>query len=80
MCLKEFCFPIVERLHWWSLYLGILGKDLQAMNYHPNSLLSVVCIIFEKIVNTRIVHHLEKCGLFMTNSKILGLLDQLQIL
>ena len=33
-------------------------------NYHPVSLLSVVSKIFEKLVNNRIVNHLEKCGLF----------------
>ena len=27
MCLKE-SFQIVERSHWWSLYLRMLGKDL----------------------------------------------------
>ena len=33
--------------------------------YHcPVSLLSVVSKVFEKLVNNRIVDHLEKCGLF----------------
>ena len=35
-----------------------------AKNYRPVSLLSVVCKAFEKLVNNRIVDHLEKCGLF----------------
>ena len=35
-----------------------------AKNYHPVSLLSVVSKFFEKLVNDRIVDHLEKCGLF----------------
>ena len=35
-----------------------------AKNYHPFSLLSVVSKVFEKLVNNRIVDHLEKCGLF----------------
>ena len=35
-----------------------------AKNYHPVSLLSVVSKVFEKLVNNRIVHHLEKCDLF----------------
>ena len=39
-------------------------------------LLSVVSKAFEKLVNNRIVDHLEKCGLF--SSMVLGLLDQLQ--
>ena len=35
-----------------------------AKNYQPVSLLSVVSKVFEKLVNNRIVDHLEKCGLF----------------
>ena len=32
-----------------------------AKNYRPVSLLSVVSKVFEKLVNNRIVDHLEKC-------------------
>ena len=35
-----------------------------AKNYGLVSLLSVVSKVFEKLVNNRIVDHLEKCGLF----------------
>ena len=35
-----------------------------AKNYFSVSLLSVVSYVFEKLVNDRIVDHLEKCGLF----------------
>ena len=35
-----------------------------AKNYCPVSLPSVVSKVFEKLVNKRIVDHLEKCGLF----------------
>ena len=35
-----------------------------AKNYHLVSLLSVVSKVFEKLVNNRIVDHLEKSGLF----------------
>ena len=35
-----------------------------AKNYCPVSLLSVVSKVFEKLVNNRIVDHLEKCVLF----------------
>ena len=35
-----------------------------AKNYRPVSLLSVVSKVLEKLVNNRIVDHLEKCGLF----------------
>ena len=33
-------------------------------NYGPVSLLSVVSKVFEKLVNNRIVDHLEKCGFY----------------
>ena len=43
-------------------------KDVEerstAKNYHPVSLRSVVSKVFEKLVNIRIVDHLEKCCLF----------------
>ena len=35
-----------------------------AKNFHPVSFLSVVSKIFEKLVNNRLVDHLEKCGPF----------------
>ena len=41
-----------------------VGEWSTAKNYHPVSLLSVVIKVFEKLVNNRIVDHLEKCGLF----------------
>ena len=41
-----------------------VGERSTATDYHPVSLLSVVTKIFEKLVNNRIVDHLEKCGLF----------------
>ena len=40
------------------------GEGSKAKNYHPVGLLSVVNKVFEKLVNNRIVDHLEKCGLF----------------
>ena len=41
-----------------------VGERSTAKNYRPVSLLSVVSKAFEKLVNNRIVYHLEKCGLF----------------
>ena len=41
-----------------------VGERSTAKNYHPVSLLFVVSKVFEKLVNNRIVDHLEKCGLF----------------
>ena len=41
-----------------------VGERSTAKNYRSVSLLSVVSKVFEKLVNNRIVDHLEKCGLF----------------
>ena len=50
--------------HQWSLFIRMLGERSTAKNCRPVSLLSVVSKVFEKLVNNRIVDHLEKCGLF----------------
>ena len=42
----------------------MLGERSTVKNYRPVSLLSVVSKVFEKLVNNRIVDHLEKCDLF----------------
>ena len=52
-----------------------VGERSAAKNYLPVSLLSVVCKFFEKLVNNRIVDHLEKCSLLLISSMVLGLLD-----
>ena len=54
-----------------------VGERSTAGNYGPVSLLSVVSKVFEKLVNNRIVGHLEKC--FLIFSMALGLLGLLQI-
>ena len=64
MCLKESCFP-----DFWKVSLVVpvfknVGERSTAKSYRPVSLLSVVSKVFEKLVNNRIVDHLEKCGLF----------------
>ena len=41
-----------------------VGERSTAKNYHPGSLFSVVSKEFEKLLNNRIVDHLEKCGVF----------------
>ena len=61
-CLKESCFS-------WKVSLVIpvfmnVEERSTAKNYRPVSLLSVVSKVFEKLINNRIVDHLEKCGLF----------------
>ena len=40
-----------------------VGERSAAKNYDPVSFLSVVSKVFEKLVNNKIVDHLEKCGL-----------------
>ena len=40
------------------------GERSTAKNYRPVSLLSLVSKVFEKLVNNRVVDHLEQSGLF----------------
>ena len=63
MCLKESCFPDCRKVSSVVFVFKNVGEGL-AKNYLPVSLLSVVSKVFEKLVNNRIVDHLEKCGLF----------------
>ena len=63
-CLKESCFPDCWKVSSVVPVFKIAGERSTARNYHPVSLLSVVRKVFEKLVNNRIVDHLEKCGLF----------------
>ena len=63
-CLNESCFPDC-----WKVLLVVtvfknVGEKSTAKNYRLVSLLSVVSKVFEKLVNNRIIDHLEKCGLF----------------
>ena len=41
-----------------------VGERSTGKSYRPVSLLSMVSKVFEKLVNNRIVDHLEKCGFF----------------
>ena len=63
-CLKESCFPDCWKVSWVVPVFTNVGERSTAKNYGPVSLLSVVSKVFEKLVNNRIVDHLEKCGLF----------------
>ena len=78
-CLKESCFPDCWKVSSVVPVFKNVGERSTAKNYRPVSLLSVVSKVFEKLVNNRIVDHLEKCYLFLISSMVLGLLDQLQI-
>ena len=74
MCLKGSCFPDFWKV---SLVVSVFKNVVErspAKNYLPVGLLSVVSKVFEKLVNNRIVDHLQKCGL---SNMVLCLLDQL---
>ena len=63
-CLKESCFSDCWKVSSEVLVFKILGERSTAKNYRPVSLLSVVSKVFVKLVNNRIVDHLQQCGLF----------------
>ena len=63
-CLKESSFPDCWKVSSVVPVFKNIGERSTAKNYRPVSLLSVVSKVFEKLVNNRIVNHLEKCGLF----------------
>ena len=63
-CLKESCFPDCWKVSSVVPVFKNIGERSTAKNYRPVSLLSVISKVFEKLVNNRIVDHLEKCGLF----------------
>ena len=78
MSLKETCSPDCWKVSSVVTLFKNFWEKYTAKNYHPVSLLSVVSKVFEKLVNNRIVDHLEKCSFFLIFSVALGLLDQLQ--
>ena len=59
-CLKESCFPDCWKVSSVVPVFKNVGERSTAKNYRPVSLLSVVGKVFEKLVNNRIVDHLEK--------------------
>ena len=63
-CLKESCFPDCWKVSSVVPVFKNVGERSTAKNYRPVSLLSVVSKVSKKLVNNRIVDHLEKCGLF----------------
>ena len=64
MYLKESCFPDFWKFSLVVLTFKNVGERSIAKNYRPASLLFVVSKVFGKLLNNRIVDHLEKCGLF----------------
>ena len=63
-CLKESCFPDCWKVSSVVPVFENVGKRSTAKNCHSVSVISVLSKVFEKPVNSRIVDHLEKCGLF----------------
>ena len=64
ICLKESCFPDSWKVSSVVHLLKNVRERSTARNYRPVCLLSLVSKVFEKLVNNRIVDHLEKCGPF----------------
>ena len=62
--LKESCFPDCWNVSSVVPVFKNDGERSTAKNYCPVSLLSVISKVFEKLLNNRIVDHIEKCGLF----------------
>ena len=63
-CFKVSCFPDCWKVSSVVPVFINVGERSTAKNYRPVSLLFVVSKVFEKLVNHRIVDHLEKCGFF----------------
>ena len=63
-CLKKSCFPDCWKVSSVVPVFRNVGERSTAKNYCPVSLLSVVSKVFERLVNNRIVAHLEKSGFF----------------
>ena len=63
-CLKESCFPDCGKISSVVPVFKKVGERSTAKNYCPVSLLSVVSKVFVKLVDNRIVDHVEKCGFF----------------
>ena len=63
-CLKESSFPDCWKVSSVVPVFKNVGERSTAKNYCPVSLLSVVSKVFERLVNNRIVDHLEICVLF----------------
>ena len=64
MCLKKSCFPDCWKVSSVVPVFKSVWVICVTWNYHPISLLSVVCKVCEKFVNSIRVDHLEKCGCF----------------
>ena len=64
MTLKKSCFPDCRDISSLVPVFKNISERSRAKKYRPVSLPSVVSKVIEKLVNNRIVDHLEKYGLF----------------
>ena len=78
-CLKESCFPDCWKVSLVVTLFKNVGQRSTAKNCCPVSLFSVVSKVFEKLVNNRIVDHLENVSFFLISSMVLGLNNPPQI-
>ena len=63
-CLKQSCFTDCRKVSSLVPVFKNIGERSITKNYNPVSVLFVVRRVLEKLVNNRIVDHVEKCGLF----------------
>ena len=63
-CFRESCFPECWKVSSVVPVFMNVEERSTAKNYRLVSLLSAISKVFEKLVNDRVVDHLEKCGLF----------------
>ena len=57
-----------------------VGESSKPKHYHPGSLPSAVSKVFEKLVNNRLVDHLEKSGLYLISSIVRASRTRLELL
>ena len=78
-CLKKPFSPDCWKASLVTPVFQNVGEKSAAKNYRPViSLLLIVSRVSEKLVNNKLVDHLEKCGIFFLISVMVsGLLDQL---
>ena len=79
LCLKESYFSDCWKVSSMLPAFKNVRKRFTARNCHPIGLLYVISKVFEKLVNNRLVDHLEKCGLFSDFKCGFRFIDQLQI-
>ena len=61
ICLKESCFQDCWKVSLVVPVFKNVGERSTVKNYYQISLLSVVIEVFEKLIDNRIVDHVEKC-------------------